>query len=237
MFILKVVQIHSRPYVPVSCRMTLILTVLPLLQGSDRSEASQGSNLSEGHNLSQIKAANPALPGARNAIGCPLTCPLRAEKKKLKALLTRALEGQQPHSFEAKADMKVSSQHETGFCFYPSLSVTLGPFLAVKVMLLGNSQREIGFGMARSRLNASHISPPLSLSLVLTHNTILAANLELNAANPLKSSRNPPWLFIFIWFLASWLFALPWSISHIAFLQPCVIKLGGGGVKGSCLNV
>lgn len=28
--------------------------------------------------------------------------------------------------------------------------------LTVKVMLLGNSQREMGFGVARSRQNASH---------------------------------------------------------------------------------
>lgn len=235
MFILKVVQIHSRPYVPVSCRLTLILTALLLLQGSDRSEASQGSNLSEGHNLSQIKAANPALPGARNAIGCPLTCPLRAEKKKIKALLTRPLEGQQPHSFEAKADMKVSSQHETVFCFYPSLSVTLGPFLAVKVMLLGNSQREIGFGMARSRLNASHISPP-SLSRSHTQHNPGSEPWARCCKSPEILQKSS---LTFYFHLISSLLTLCPAFIH---LTPCISpamcnKTGGGGVKGSCLNV
>lgn len=59
-----------------SCRTTLILaTFCPrrISQGSRASEASPGSDMSEGRNSSQIKAAEAPLPGAWDATGRPST--------------------------------------------------------------------------------------------------------------------------------------------------------------------
>lgn len=50
----------------------------PLLR-SDTSEASPGSDTSEGHNFSHITAAKPPSPGAREAICCPPTFDLSHE--------------------------------------------------------------------------------------------------------------------------------------------------------------
>lgn len=52
------------------------------LPGSRVSEASWGSDMSEGHNFSQIKAAEAPPPGAGDAMSCPLTCPTRVREKK-----------------------------------------------------------------------------------------------------------------------------------------------------------
>lgn len=70
-------------------------TALLLPPGSDTTEASPGSDTSEGHNFSQIKAAKPPSSGASNAIGCPLTSDLSHEgwKEKIKPLLTVVVEG------------------------------------------------------------------------------------------------------------------------------------------------
>lgn len=68
-----------------SCRTTLILATfwpLRISPGSRASEASPGSDMSEGHNSSQIKAAEAPLPGAWDAMGHPLTSlPPRRVKK------------------------------------------------------------------------------------------------------------------------------------------------------------
>lgn len=49
--------------------------------------------MSEGHNFSQIKAAEAPPPGAGDAMGCPLTCPKRVREKKIAPLLNMAAEG------------------------------------------------------------------------------------------------------------------------------------------------
>lgn len=82
-----------------------------------------GSDTSEGHNFSQIKATKAPLAEARDAMGYPLTFDLSHEswKEKIKPLLPVLQRDNQRHGFEAGGDMKVSSQREACFCFYPSL--------------------------------------------------------------------------------------------------------------------
>lgn len=236
MFIQEGVHTRSRPHEPVSCRMTLILTTYcPAAspRGSNTSKASPGSNTSEGHIFSQIKAAEPPSPEARDAIGCPLTFDLSHEGWKEKnALLSVAVEAQAAAWLWSKG-------------WYDSISSAWDLFLFLSLsfrlsLAISRCQGDVAGQQPKgNRIRHGKVKTECLAHLALPHTHTHSSRREPWA----RCCKSPEILLDFLFSFDSEppdSSPRPLSVSDIAFLQPLVIKLGvaGCGVGGGgCLNV